>query len=277
MTGAENIVTTEYEHYANVSPWLELQRRAAVKKVKFTPFNPDDGLLDLSQLESQIDNRTRVVAVTGVSNGLGTKTPVAQIFKLAKEVGAYTVLDAVHMTPHVPIDVEELKCDFAICSAYKLFSRRGSFMYGRKELLEKLQPYKVEPSSNSPPTKWEMGTRDQALFASICAVTDYLNWLGGEVQDDVGGGLGKYSGRRRLLKAALTWIEQYEQTLSMTMLDGTENSPGLSKLRGLEVYGLKDTASIHLRCPTFSFNIKGADPKSVAEYLWKKDAITVFA
>ena len=55
-------------------------------------------------------------------------------------------------------------------------------MHGRKELLEELQPYKVEPSSNSPPTKWEMGTWDQALFASIRAVTDYLNWLGGEVQ-----------------------------------------------------------------------------------------------
>jgi cysteine desulfurase family protein (TIGR01976 family) len=277
MTGKENIVTTEYEHYANITPWVELERRNVAKAVRFVKFNPDDGILDMAQLEEEIDSNTRVVAVTGVSNCLGSKTQVAQVFQRAKQVGAYTVLDAVHMTPHVPIDVQQLNADFVVFSAYKLFGRRGSFMFGRKECLEKLNPYKVEPASNSPPTKWEMGTRDQALFASVTAVIEYLTWLGGEVEKIVGEKVSSYSGNRRRLKAALTWIEEYEQTLSKAMLDGIADQSGISNVAGLNVYGLKDMSRVYLRSPTFSFNVKGADPKKVAEYLWTKHAIVSFA
>jgi len=277
MTGKENIVTTNYEHYANISPWMELERRQVAKTVRFVKFNPENGILDMTQLEEEIDQNTRVVAVTGVSNALGSKTPVAHIFKLAKEVGAYTVLDAVHMTPHLPIDVQELQSDFVVFSAYKLFGRRGSFMYGRKELLEKLNPYKVEPATNSPPTKWEMGTRDQALFASVTAVLEYLSWLGDEVENDFGDKVSRYTGRKRILKTALAWIEQYEQTLAKAMLDGVGNEPGMSDMSGVDIYGLKDVSRVHLRSPTFSLNIKGSDPTDVAEYLWTKHSITVFA
>jgi cysteine desulfurase family protein (TIGR01976 family) len=277
MTGKENIVTTEYEHYANITPWVELERRNAAKEVRFVKFNPNDGLLDMMQLEKEIDQNTRVVAVTGVSNCLGSKTKVAQVFQMAKQVGAYTVLDAVHMTPHVPIDVQQINSDFVVFSAYKLFGRRGSFMFGRKECLEKLNPYKVEPASNSPPTKWEMGTRDQALFASVTAVIEYLTWLGGKVEKIVGEKVSTYSGNRRRLKAALTWIEEYEQTLSKAMLGGIADITGMSDIEGLNVYGLKDMSRVHLRSPTFSFNIKGADPKKVVEYLWTRHAIICFA
>lgn len=276
MSGVENIVTTEYEHYANLSPWLELERRGVAKEVRFAKFTPEDGVLDMAHLESLLDSGTRVVAISGVSNMLGTKTPVAEVFKLAKKFDAYTVLDAVHTTPHIPIDVQELDCDFAVFSAYKLFSRRGSFMFGRKELLERLKPYKVDLASNYSPVKWEMGTRDQALFASITAVTDYLSWLGGEVHVEVSDRIARYTGRARLLKAALSWIEDYERTLSEAMLDGTESVPGMSTVKGIDLYGLKDVSKIHLRSPTFSFNVRGVEPKRVADYMWDKHSVVVF-
>ena len=277
MSGNENIVTTEYEHYANASPWLELEQRGVVKEVRFARFNPNDGQLDISHFASLIDNNTRVVSVAGVSNVLGSKTPAAQVFKLAKEVGAYAVLDAVHTVPHIPVDVVKLGCDFIVFSAYKLFSRRGSFAYGRRELLETLKPYKVKPASDKPPGKWEMGTRDQALFSSISAVMDYLNWLGSQVESEVRDKVSNYAGRRRTLKAALSWIEQYEQTLSNAMLGGTNGVRGMQAMRGVEVYGVKDPSKIHLRVPTFTFNIVGADPFHVAQYLWDKHSVAVLA
>lgn len=104
-------------------------------------------------------------------------------------------------------------------------------MFGKRECLEKLNPYKVEPASNSPPTKWEMGTRDQALFASVTTVIEYLTWLGDEVEKHVGDKVSAYSGNRRRLKAALSWIEEYEMTLSKAMLDGIADQPGISNIR----------------------------------------------
>ena len=277
MTGSENIVLTEYEHYANVSPWLELERRGVIKEVRFAKFNPEDGQLDLAHLASLLDDKTRVVSVAGVSNVLGSKTPTIDVFKLAKRVGAYAVLDAVHTVQHVPLDVQKLGCDYAVFSAYKLSGRRGSFAYGRKELLQGLRPYKVKPAPDDPPGKWEMGTRDQALFASITAVVEYLSWLAGEVESQVSQRLGNYTGRVRVLKAALSWIENYEQTLSKAMLNGTYAVQGMSSLKNLELYGLKDPSRLHLRVPTFTFNLRGADPHRVAEYLWDKHAVAVLA
>lgn len=277
MTGSENVVVTEYEHYANVSPWLELEQRGLVKEVRFAKFNPEDGQLDLAHFTSLLDDKTRVVSVTGVSNVLGSKTPTMEVFNLAKEVGAYTVLDAVHTVAHVPVDVEKLGCDYAVFSAYKLFGRRGSFAYGCREFLEKLRPYKVKPAPDKPPGKWEMGTRDQALFVSISAVVEYLSWLGTEVESGVGDRIDAYRGRAKLLKAALSWIEKYEQLLSKTMLNGTDHAQGLRSLRSIELYGLQEPSRLHLRVPTFTFNIEGADPYRVAEYLWDKHGVAVLA
>jgi selenocysteine lyase/cysteine desulfurase len=277
LSGKENIVTTEYEHYANVNPWLELEQRRLVKEVRFARFNPRDGFLDLAHLESLVDENTRVISVAGVSNVLGSKTPLDQVLKIAKQASAYTILDAVHTVAHIPFDIQRTPFDFVVFSAYKLFSRRGSFMYGRRDLLGSLKPYKVLPAPEEPPGNWEMGTRDQSLFASISAVMKYLDWLGGEVEEQVREELGDYAGRRRLLKAALTWIEEYERELSLAMLGGTHGFEGLPRIAGVEVYGNIDPARVQLRVPTFTFNIANVDPLELAKYLWDKHAIAVLA
>ena len=277
LSGKENVVTTEYEHYANVNPWLELEQRGLVDEVRFARFNPRSGLLDLSHLESLVDEGTRVVSVTGVSNVLGSKTPLDRVLRIAKHASAYTILDAVHTVAHMPFDIQQTPFDFVVFSAYKLFSRRGSFMYGREELLRNLKPYKVVPAPEEPPSNWEMGTRDQSLFASISAVIEYLDWLGRKVEPQVREKIGAYTGRSRFLKAALAWIENYERTLSIAMLGGTQGVEGLSTISGVEVYGITDLAQVQFRVPTFTFNIADADPLKVAKYLWEKHAIAVLA
>jgi selenocysteine lyase/cysteine desulfurase len=277
LTGEGNIVTTEYEHYANLSPWFELERRGLVKEVRLARFDPQNAQLDLSHFESLVDGNTKIISIAGVSNVLGSKSPLDQVLKIAKRTPAYTVLDAVHSVAHIPIDVQKMPFDFVVFSAYKLFSRRGSFMYGRKNLLASLKPYKVLPSPEEAPLNWEMGTRDQTLFASISAVIDYLEWLGSNVQGQFEEKIVAYSGRRRLLKAALSWIEEYEQVLSLAMLQGTQGQEGLSTIDRVEVYGVTDPAKVNLRVPTFTFNVEDADPRKVAEYLWDKHAIALLA
>ena len=277
LSGKENIVTTDYEHYANLSPWLELERRGLVKEVRFAKFDPETASLDLSHFESLVDEKTKVISVTGVSNVLGSKTPLEKILATAKKGSAYTVLDAVHTVAHIPVDVQRNPFDFVVFSAYKLFSRRGSFMYGRKDLLDSLKPYKVVPSPNEPPMNWEMGTRDQSLFASMSAVMDYLEWLGRKTESEVREKLKPYSGRRRLLKAALSWIEDYERSLSVAMLGGTPGSEGLPSIDGVKVYGITDLAKVHDRVPTFTFDIGKVDSFDLAKYLWDKHAIAVLA
>ena len=277
LSGRENIVTTDYEHYANVSPWLELERRGLIKEVRFAKFDPHTASLDLSHLESLVDDETRVLSVTGVSNVLGSKTPLDQVLAIARKPSAYTVLDAVHTVGHLPVDVQRTPFDFVLFSAYKLFSRRGSFMYGRRELLDSLKPYKVLPSPNEPPHNWEMGTRDQSLFASISAVIDYLEWLGGKTESQVAEKIKSYAGRRRLLKAALSWIEEYERTLSLAMLRGTHGVEGLPSIRGIELYGVSDPSKVDHRVPTFSFNLRNTDAHDLAKFLWEKHAIALLA
>jgi selenocysteine lyase/cysteine desulfurase len=150
-------------------------------------------------------------------------------------------------------------------------------MCGRRNLLKSLKPYKVLPAPDDPPSNWEMGTRDQALFASINAAVEYLAWLGTKVERQVENRLDEYTGRRRLLKAALAWIEKYEQELSVAMLRGTHGTEGLSSMSGIEIYGISNPSQVQLRVPTFTFNVIGADPLKVAEYLWEKHAIAVLA
>jgi selenocysteine lyase/cysteine desulfurase len=248
-----------------------------IKEVRFARFDPKTAQLDLPHLESLVDENTRVISVAGVSNVLGSKTPLDGVLKIARHSSAYTVLDAVHTVAHLPFDVQKTPFDFVVFSAYKLFSRRGSFMCGRRDLLQSLKPYKVLPSPEEAPGNWEMGTRDQSLFASMSAVMEYLEWLGSRVEEHVREKVDAYAGRRRLLKAALTWIEDYERELSVAMLRGAQGVEGLSNMAGLEVYGITDPVQVQARVPTFTFNIIGADPIEVAKYLWEKHAIAVLA
>ena len=274
LTGKENVVTTDYEHYANISPWVELERRRKIREVKFVRLNKSEGILDL---ESLIDDKTRVVTVTAASNVLGTKSFLEKIGRLAKEVKAYFVVDATHHIAHDPIDVKALDCDFLVFSGYKLFSSHGSFLYGKKDHLETLKPYKVAPAPEYAPYKWEWGTRDQSMFAAVRGVVDHFVWLADQVHNQYGGSFTEYSGRKRSLKVAMDAIEKYEIELSKATLAGFDGIKGLGDMSKVKVYGLTDVNRLKERDPTFAFKVKNMPDDKVVRRLWTEGGIATRA
>jgi selenocysteine lyase/cysteine desulfurase len=275
LTGTENAVITNYEHYANISPWLDLEARGLLKEARFARLDLEEGTLDLDHLGSLIDEKTRVVTVSAASNVLGTKTSLQKVLKMTREVEAYCIIDAVHHIAHGPMDVQTLNCDFLVFSGYKLFSAHGSFMYGKEKLLEALEPYKVKPAPNHPPHSWEWGTRDQAKFAAINGVIDHHQWLAEQVEEEFKNECGQYSGRSRDLKVAMTAVERYEKELSRIILTGSEDTLGLNQMPHVKVYGLTDPARLDERDPTFSFKIEGLREDEVVKRLWIQHAIAM--
>jgi selenocysteine lyase/cysteine desulfurase len=277
LTGKENAVITDYEHYANLSPWLELEAKGLLKEARFTRLDLKEGTLDLDPLSSLIDKKTRVVTVSAASNVLGTKTPLKEVMRMAREVDAYFIVDAVHHIAHGPLDVQAMNCDFLVFSGYKLFSAHGSFMYGKAKFLEELAPYKVKPAPDHPPHNWEWGTRDQAKFAAITGVIDHHQWLAKQVEGAFKNKCDQYSGKKRDLKVAMIAVERYEKELSRILLTGSEDTPGLNQMPHVKVYGLTDIERLDERDPTFSFKIKGLKEDKVVKRLWTQHAIATRA
>ena len=274
FTGEENVVTTGYEHYANVNPWVELGNDGIIKELRFADFDPDTCALNMDHLESLVDNNTRVITATAASNVLGVRTDLKRLAQIAKDAGAYFVIDAVHHVAHGPTDVRDIGCDAFVFSGYKLFSRHGSFMYLKPSLIDKLNPYKVLPSPKHGPEKWEWGTRDQAMFAAITGAIDYLSWVGNPSSKSP-----PKAGKQRVarVRTALEVIEQYEKGLSRIALIGQGNVPGLLDVPGLTLYGPKELSSRAGRDPTFAFKVAGHDDRDLSKLLWDKYALAVGA
>lgn len=274
FTGAENVVTTGYEHYTNINPWVELGTMESIRQLRFVEFNRETGRIDLQTLSDLVDSDTKVVTVSAASNVLGTRTDLKAAGKIAKDAGAYFVVDAVHHIAHGATDVKAIKCDALVFSGYKLFSRHGSFMYLNPELMEDLTPFKVLSSPNHGPEKWEWGTRDQAMFAAITGAIDYVSWVGNpSAQRPPAAG----KQRRARLMGAFEAIEEYERRLSDLVLNGKGRLRGLLDIPGLTLYGPKDTKGRTGRDPTFSFKIDGWDDRKLSKLLWDKYAIAVGA
>src|SRR5712671_1136523 len=172
LTAGDEIVVTTLDHDANVAPWRALEEKGVV--IRQVDIRETDCTLDLDDLRRKITAKTKLVAVGYASNAVGTINPVAQITKLAHDAGALMFIDAVHYAPHGPIDVRNLDCDFLACSPYKFFGPHMGTLYGKKEHLERLKPYKVRPATDSLPDRWETGTQAQELIAGIGAAVDYL-------------------------------------------------------------------------------------------------------
>jgi cysteine desulfurase family protein (TIGR01976 family) len=162
----DEIVCTRLDHDANVAPWLALAEDHGVI-VRFAGVH-DDLSLDLEDLEAQLSDRTRVVAFPIASNAVGTTPDVTRIVELAHGAGALAWADAVHYGPHGPIDVAGWDVDVLLCSPYKYFGPHMGLAFGKRELLERLRPYKVRPSENYPVgNRFQHGTAQHELPDAI--------------------------------------------------------------------------------------------------------------
>ncbi len=183
----DEILVSQMEHHANIVPWQMVAERTGAKvlPIQITP----NGELDLDSFRSLLNERTRVLAVTHVSNALGTVNPIAQLIEQAKAYGAITVVDGAQAVPHFQPDVQALDCDFYAFSSHKVFGPTGiGALYGRESLLEEMPPYQgggemIERVSferttwNILPYKFEAGTPAIAEAVGLGAAIDYLNQL----------------------------------------------------------------------------------------------------
>src|SRR5215470_18008661 len=176
LKAGDEIVVTTLDHDANVAPWQALEEKGVV--IRQVDIREEDCTLDMEDLKRKITSKTKVVTVGYASNMVGTINPIADITKLAHTVGALMFVDAVHFAPHGLIDVKALDCDFLACSPYKFFGPHMGTLYGKREHLERLKPYKVRPCSDQLPDKWESGTQIHELIAGVGAAVDYIAGVG---------------------------------------------------------------------------------------------------
>jgi cysteine desulfurase family protein (TIGR01976 family) len=260
----DEILLTHLDHDANVSPWRALEERGVTVRfadVHFGETNEDDCTLNMADLAQKISSRTRVVAVGYASNAVGTINDVKEIVRLAHQKGAVAYIDAVHYAPHGPIDVRALDCDFLVCSSYKFFGPHMGILYGKREHLQRLQPYKLRANTNAIPNRWEWGTLNHECIAGITACVDYLADLGRQVDPSA-------STRRAALLAGYGAIRQHEQGLAEILISGLLTIPGL------KFYGIRDVKKLDLRCPTVAVRIAGHTPLELATKLGERGFFT---
>lgn len=265
----DRIVVTRLDHDANISPWILVAQERGVEVIQ-VDFNPDDGTLNMQEMENALAEKPRFVAVGYASNALGTINPVKKIIEMAHSVGAQVYIDAVQYAAHGPIDVQDLGCDFLVCSSYKFFGPHAGILYGRYDLLEELFAYKLRVVPNELPGKFMTGTQNHEGIAGVLGAVEYFDWLGRTFGEDQRQKFSKtYQGRRLHLKEALGAVRAYEFEISRSLLDILTEMPGVT------LYGLKDAQKLEQRVPTFSFRLKGRHPRQLAEefsrhgiYVW---------
>lgn len=251
----DEILLTRVEHDANFTPWVLAANDMGVQ-VQVADLRTTEATLDVQDWMSKLNSRTRLVAIGAASNATGARTPIAQLCRAAREVGALSFIDAVHFAPHAAMDVEQIGCDLLVCSAYKFFGPHIGVQFGRRELLEQLQPYKLRTSPNTLPGRWMTGTQSHEGLAGTRAAVEYLADVGRAVT-----GGSKVLARRIALRVAMGAIELYERRLCQQLLRGLEQIPGI------RVWGITDPERGAERLPTVSITSERHRPAELARLL----------
>lgn len=257
----DEVIVTKLDHDANIAPWVALEEQGL--RIKWVDFHLEDCRLNLKQLAALLTHKTKLIAVGYASNAVGTINPIQRIAAIARDVGAWLWVDAVHFAPHGPIDVQTLGCDFLVCSAYKFFGPHVGVLWGKLDLLEKLPAYQVRPANPHAPYKFETGTQNHEGIAGAAAAVNYLAGLGRTYGSQFADNLTLYSGRRQELKQAMHAISAYEGQLATYLLAELKTIPGL------KIYGITEQEMLNQRCPTVAFTRQGYTPDQIATHLGK--------
>lgn len=251
LKDGDEILLTEMEHHSNLIPW-QLCAKITGAVLKFIPFN-EDGTLDLSEPEKWFTHKTKLVSVIHQSNVFGTINPVKNIIKIAKSVGAVTLIDAAQSVPHQKVDVQELDCDFLAFSGHKMLGPTGvGVLYGKPEILEEMPPFMGggemirtvslnESTWNDIPWKFEAGTPNIAQAIGLGTAIDYINKIG------------------------LEEIHEYEQHILTYTLEKMQDIPEVN------IYGSADE-----RGAVVSFNLDNIHPHDLSQLL-DNDGIAIRA
>ena len=251
LTSKDEILITEMEHHSNLVPW-QLVAQATGASLKYIPFN-EDGSLDLEDPDKYFTTKTKFVAVIHQSNVLGTINPVKDIVRMAHDVGAVTLVDGAQWVPHGYTDIKDIDCDFYAFSGHKMLGPTGiGILYGKPELLEKMQPFQgggemirsvtMEQSTwNDIPYKFEAGTPNIAQAIGLGAAVKYIQGIGLDIIQNHGRDLTKYA------------MQQ------------------LSQMDAIKIHGDQ-----HERGPVISFEVPGVHPQDLAQFL-DQDGISIRA
>jgi cysteine desulfurase family protein (TIGR01976 family) len=238
----DEVVLSRLDHDANVRPWVQAAALAGAT-VRWADVDLATGELPVGQYAELVGPRTRLVAVTGASNAIGTIPRVREIADLAHAAGAFVYVDGVHATAHLPVDIVALGADFYTTSAYKWAGPHIAAVVADPAVWEPLAPAKLIPSPDTVPDRFEFGTLSFELLAGVTAAVDHLATLDPDATGD----------RRSRVLAGMTAAAAYEETLLDRLL------------KGLSAVTVLPAAAE--RCPTVSFRVDGQSPAETARAL----------
>ena len=236
----DEVIVTRLDHDANVRPWVQAAE-AVGATVRWLSFDPATSELD--DIQPLLSAQTRLVAVTGASNLLGTRPDLESIAAKVHAAGSLLYVDGVHLTAHAPVDASF--ADFYACSPYKFFGPHCGVLSASPALLEGLRPDKLLPASDVVPERFEFGTLPYELLAGTTAAVDFIAGLGGTGAT-----------RRERLLGSLALLENYEEELR------AELEPRLAAIDGVTLHG-----KAQRRTPTLLFSVDGWEPRAVAAEL----------
>lgn len=239
----DEVVVTRLDHDGDVRPWVTYAERTGAT-VRWAGLDPRTGTMTVDDVLSQVSDATRVVAVTGASNLMGTRPDIAAIGAALASSEALFYVDGVHLTAHAPVDMQAIGADFYVCSPYKFLGPHLGMLAASPALLETLHPDKLRPSTEQVPERFELGTLPYELLAGVTAAIDVL-------ADLVPGGETTMSRRDRLVRS-MTALEEYEDGLHARMRSGLE------AIDGVHCYN-----HAPLRTPTELFSVDGAASSEV--------------
>lgn len=251
----DEIIISRMEHEGNVGPWLTIAEDKGLV-VRWLEFNHDSWRVEPDDLRALLTEKTRLLALNFASNMTGSVNDVKTLSSIAKDAGALVVVDAVQLAPHHFVDVVSLGCDFLACSSYKFFGPHLGILWGREEILTQLKPYKGRCVSDSIPDRFELGTPQFEMLAGLSATVDYFESLGklSSTSQDT----------RELIKASFEMSRNYEEPLTIALIEG------LKQIQGVSIYGIANPNRVKYRVPTISFRHKSIKPSEIASSLARK-------
>ncbi len=240
----DEVVVTRLDHDANIRPWVQAAE-AVGATVRWVGFDRTTGELTVDDVRAELSARTRLVAVTGASNVLGTRPDLPAIAEAVHATPALFFVDGVHLTPHAPVDIASLGADLFVCSPYKFLGPHHGVLAGAPDLLATLAVDKLLPSTDRVPERLELGTLPYELLAGTTAAIDHLAGLASSAED-----------RRTRVLESMRAVEEHEDALFERLV------LGLSSIDGVRLHG-----SPRRHTPTAYFSVEGREGGEVARHL----------